>query len=82
MLKAAIEAIGLDYPTQSEKLKSKSWAVVRLIPATGADGKTYMMTTVDVRTFLMLLATIDEGRARRNCSFSGARRRSFPLPAR
>lgn len=62
VLKPAIEAIGLDYGAQHKKLAGKSWAVVSVTETTGADGKTYSMTTVDVRTFLMLLATIDERR--------------------
>ncbi len=62
VLKPALEAIGLDYPTQRRKLAAKSWAVEGLVPSTGADGKTYEMVTVDLRTFLMLLATVDERR--------------------
>lgn len=64
VLKPAIEALGLDYRTQHRKLQEKSWAVVGMAPTTGADGKTYQMVTVDVRTFLMLLATIDEHRVK------------------
>lgn len=59
-LKPAIEEIGLDYRTQLRKLKTRSWAVVGESPTTGADGKTYDMKVVPVRTFLMLLATINE----------------------
>ena len=62
VLKPAIEAIGLDYWTQIEKLRARSWAVTGQSPATGTDGKTYQMLTCTVRTFLMLLATIDERR--------------------
>lgn len=62
VLKPVIEGLGLDYWTQVEKLRGKSWAVTRQSLATGADGKTYQMVTVDVRTLLMLLATIDENR--------------------
>jgi hypothetical protein len=62
VLRPAMDALGLDYSTQYTKLKSRSWARVGLCPTTGADGKTYQMVTVDVRTFLMLLATIDERR--------------------
>lgn len=62
VLKPAIEALGLDYSTQYVKLRGRSWAVVGQTPTTGADGKTYQMVTTDVRTFLMLLATIDERR--------------------
>lgn len=62
VLRPAVEAIGLDYASQYTKLKSRSWAVVGQSTTTGADGKRYNMVTVDVRTFLMLLATIDENR--------------------
>lgn len=62
VLKPAIEAIGLDYWTQIEKLRARSWAVTGQSPATGSDGKTYQMLTCTVRTFLMLLATVDERR--------------------
>jgi hypothetical protein len=65
VLKPAIEAIGLDYWTQVEKLRGKSWAVTRQSPVAKANdpySKTYDMVVCDVRTFLMLLATIDERR--------------------
>jgi hypothetical protein len=60
VLRPAIENLGLDYSTQLVKLRGRSWAVVGQSPTTGSDGKTYQMTTVDLRTFLMLLATINE----------------------
>jgi hypothetical protein len=62
VLKPALEAISVDYFTQIEKLRRRSWAVTGRGLSTGADGKTYEMVTCDVRTFLMLLATIDERR--------------------
>lgn len=66
VLKPALEAIGVDYFTQIEKLRRRSWAVTGRSLSTGADGKTYEMITCDVRTFLMLLATIDERRVGRD----------------
>lgn len=60
VLKPAIESIGVDYWTQKRKLDGKSWATIGMMPTVGADGRTREMTTVDVRTFLMLLATINE----------------------
>jgi hypothetical protein len=60
VLKPAIEDLGLDYRTQLRKLKTRSWAVVGEAPTTGADGKTYEMKVLPQRTFLMLLATINE----------------------
>ncbi|MFJ5785400.1 phage antirepressor N-terminal domain-containing protein [Streptomyces hydrogenans] len=62
VLKPAVEELGLDYSTQLTKLRRRSWAVVGQSPTTGADGKTYQMAVVPVRTFLMLLATINEAR--------------------
>jgi hypothetical protein len=60
VFRPAVEAIGLDYSTQLRKLRDRSWASRRDIPTTGADGKTYRMVAVDVRTFLMWLATVNE----------------------
>jgi hypothetical protein len=62
VLKPAVEELGLDYSTQLAKLRKRSWAVVGQSPTTGSDGKTYEMAVVPVRTFLMLLATINENR--------------------
>lgn len=62
VLKHAIESIGLDYATQLQKLDGKSWATVGQSPTVASDGKVRPMRTCDVRTFLMLLATIDERR--------------------
>lgn len=62
VLKPAIEGLGLDYSAQYRKLQRKSWGTVALVPTVGADGKAREMAAVDVRTFLMLLATIDEQR--------------------
>lgn len=62
ILKPAVEHIGLDYSWQLKKLKAKSWATVGETPTVGADGKVREMASVDVRTFLMMLATIDEKR--------------------
>lgn len=59
ILRPAIERLGLDYSTQLQKLKTKSWASVGLSPT---QDQFHDMITVDVRTFLMLLATIDERR--------------------
>jgi hypothetical protein len=60
VFRPAVEAIGLDYSTQLRKLRDRSWASRRDIPTTGADGKTYRMAAVDIRTFLMWLATVNE----------------------
>lgn len=62
VLKPFIEALGLAYQPQHRKLSGKSWATVTTTVTVGADGKSREMTVVDVRTALMLLATIDENR--------------------
>lgn len=64
VLKPAIDELGLDFATQLTKLRTRSWAVVGQSPTTGADGKTYEMAVAPVRTFLMLLATINENRVK------------------
>jgi hypothetical protein len=63
ILKPAIEGLGVDYPTQLRKLRSKSWASVGTMPMqVPGDIQAREHVVVDVRTFLMLLATIDENR--------------------
>lgn len=63
VLRPALEAIGLDYSTQLAKLRSRSWACVGLCPTQiPGDDQRRDVVVVDVRTFLMLLATIDERR--------------------
>jgi len=62
VLKPTIEAMGLDYSAQLKKLKTRSWAVVGETATTGSDGKTYSMVTVDLETWSMLLANIDENK--------------------
>lgn len=63
VLKPVIEGLGLDYWAQVEKLKKRSWAALgsRQVQVPG-QGQRREMLTVDVRTFLMLLATVDENR--------------------
>lgn len=59
ILRPALEAIGLDYSGQLQRLRRRSWATVGISPT---QDQFRDMVTVDVRTFLMLLATIDEKR--------------------
>lgn len=59
VLKPAIESLGLSYAAQFRKLKGRSWACVAQ-RAMQIGGQNRDVTTVDVRTFLMLLATINE----------------------
>jgi hypothetical protein len=62
ILKPALEMIGLDFDSQRQKLGGKSWATTVLVTAVAEDGRARQMLAADVRTFLMLLATIDERR--------------------
>ena len=62
VLRPLVDSIGVDYSRQLQKLKSKSWATIGMTPTVGADGKNREMTTIDLRTLTMWLATIDENR--------------------
>jgi hypothetical protein len=63
LLRPAIERLGIDYSNQLRKLKGKSWAsVVTSTMQLPGDNQSREHAVVDVRTFLMLLATIDENR--------------------
>jgi hypothetical protein len=62
VLRPAVEGIGLDYSTQLRKLRDRSWVNRRDIPTVGADGRARTMVAVDVRTFLMWLATVTENK--------------------
>lgn len=62
VLKPAVEALGVDFDSQRQKLSGKSWASTVLTTVVAADGKKRHMLTANLRTFTMLLATIDERR--------------------
>lgn len=63
VLKPALERIGLDYWAQVRKLRERSWASTALKAVQVSDqDQRREMVTCDVRTFLMLLATVDERR--------------------
>lgn len=63
VLRPAVESMGLDYATQLTKLRGRSWACVGLCPTQmPGDDQRREVTIVSLRTFLMLLATIDERR--------------------
>lgn len=63
ILRPALERLGVDFDSQRKKLDGKSWACKVLITAQlpGSPQRREVLA-VDVRTFLMLLATIDEKR--------------------
>ncbi|MGW1615740.1 phage antirepressor N-terminal domain-containing protein [Streptomyces sp. NPDC002285] len=63
VLKPAVEALGLSYAAQYRKLQSRSWAsVAQTAMQMPDDDQSRLHTTVPVRTFLMLLATVNENR--------------------
>ncbi len=62
ILRTTLEAIGIDADGQLQRLKRRSWATTSVMTVVAGDGKVREMVTADVRTFLMLLATIDESR--------------------
>lgn len=62
VLKPTIEAMGLDYSAQLKKLKIRSWATVAETATVAEDGKTRVMATINLETWSMLLANIDENR--------------------
>lgn len=61
-LRPISDYFGLDWSTQLQKLKGKSWATVGIFPTVGADGRAREMSGVDRRTLGMWLATLDENR--------------------
>lgn len=62
-LKPAIEALGLAYQPQHRKLAGKSWAcITKMVTQVPGDSQSREHTGVDLRTFLMLIATINENK--------------------
>jgi hypothetical protein len=60
VFRPAVEGIGLDYSTQLRKLKSRTWANRGDMTTVAEDGRLRPMVTVDLPTFLMWLATVNE----------------------
>jgi hypothetical protein len=60
VFRPAVEAIGLSLPAQLRKLKERSWANRCDIATVAEDGKVRQMVAVDLQTFLMWLATVNE----------------------
>lgn len=61
-LRPMVEALGLDYSGQLQKLKGKSWARVEKFSTHDASGRLQEMVGIDRRTVTMWLATLDENR--------------------
>jgi hypothetical protein len=62
VLRPTLEDMGLDYSAQLKKLKTRSWARVAETATHDASGRRQSMVTVDIDTWAMLLANIDENR--------------------
>ncbi|MEU2996824.1 phage antirepressor N-terminal domain-containing protein [Streptomyces sp. NPDC006995] len=63
VLKPAVEELGLSYAAQYRKLQTRSWAsVAQKAMQMPGDDQSRMHTAVSVRTFLMLLANVNENR--------------------
>lgn len=63
ILRPAVEALGLDWKNQHAKLKTRSWAsVVQSTTQLPGDTQARIHSLAPVRTFLMLLATVNENR--------------------
>jgi hypothetical protein len=63
-LRFMCDSLGVNYTTQLEKLRRRSWATVALRGTVAADGKTRDMAMIDSRSIPMWLATIDENRVK------------------
>ena len=63
VLRPVIETLGVSYSSQLTKLKGKSWACVSSINTQlPGDTQSRSHVIIDIRTLLMLLATIEESR--------------------
>lgn len=62
VIRPALEAMGLDADSQLKKLKRKSWATTAVTTVVAEDGKVREMTAINLDTWSMLLANIDEHR--------------------
>lgn len=62
VIRPALDAMGLDADSQLKKLKRKSWATTVMTTVVADDGKVREMATVNLDTWSMLLANIDEHR--------------------
>lgn len=62
LLKPLCEQLGLNFSGQRQRLERQPWAVVCMMPMTGADRKTYEMYCLDASKVGMWLATLDTKR--------------------
>lgn len=64
LLKPLCEQLGLNFSGQRQRLERQPWAVVCMMPMTGADRKTYEMYCLDASKVGMWLATIETKRVK------------------
>lgn len=62
IIRSALESMGMDYSAQLKKLRRKSWATVAVTATVADDGRVRDVNAVDLETWSMLLANIDEHR--------------------
>jgi hypothetical protein len=62
VLRPTLEGMGLDYSAQLKKLKTRSWACVAETATRDAAGRLQNMIAVNLDTWAMLLANVDENR--------------------
>ncbi|MFD6415957.1 phage antirepressor N-terminal domain-containing protein [Streptomyces sp. NPDC060194] len=62
IVRPTLASMGLDADSQMKKLRRKSWATTVMTTVVADDGKAREMATVDLDTWSMLLANIDEQR--------------------
>ncbi|MGW5616212.1 phage antirepressor N-terminal domain-containing protein [Streptomyces sp. NPDC003877] len=62
IVRPTLDSMGLDADSQMKKLRRKSWATTVMTTVVAEDGKVREMATVDLDTWSMLLANIDEAR--------------------
>jgi hypothetical protein len=62
VLRPILSRFGLDCDAQIRKVQQQPWATVRFVRAFGVDGRLREMAAADLRTLLMLLATIPASR--------------------
>lgn len=62
VLRPALESIGLNAARQIAKLQAQPWSTTAVTAVVAADGKPRDQMTCDVRSFLMMLATIPASR--------------------
>lgn len=67
LFRDAVEALGMSYPRQWRKLKTRSWTcMAQRATQVPGDDQRRTVDVVSVRTFLMWLATVNENRVSRH----------------